>query len=71
MERILIVDQPEDHIDNAFIADTLIKSILARPANGQLLFSTHNANIPVLGSATLSYSLVPTVVVVSQLPMVR
>jgi len=50
-ERLLIVDQPEDHIDNAFIAETLIKSILARPANGQLLFSTHNANIPVLGSA--------------------
>ncbi len=34
MERLLIVDQPEDHIDNAFIAETLIKSILARPANG-------------------------------------
>lgn len=51
MERLLIVDQPEDHIDNAFIAETLIQSILARPANGQLLFSTHNANIPVLGSA--------------------
>ncbi len=51
MERLLIVDQPEDHIDNAFIAETLIKSILARPANGQLIFSTHNANIPVLGSA--------------------
>ncbi|WP_122928787.1 AAA family ATPase [Sphingobium sp. LF-16] len=51
MERLLIVDQPEDHIDNAFIAETLIKSILARPANGQLLFSTHNANIPVLGNA--------------------
>ncbi len=50
-ERLLIVDQPEDHIDNAFIAETLIKSILARPSNGQLLFSTHNANIPVLGSA--------------------
>lgn len=51
MERLLIVDQPEDHIDNAFIAETLIKSILARPENGQLLFSTHNANIPVLGQA--------------------
>lgn len=51
MERLLIVDQPEDHIDNAFIAETLIKSILARPVNGQLLFSTHNANIPVLGLA--------------------
>jgi len=51
VERLLIVDQPEDHIDNAFIADTLIKSIIARPPNGQLIFSTHNANIPVLGSA--------------------
>lgn len=51
MERLLIVDQPEDHIDNAYIAETLIKSILERPTNGQLLFSTHNANIPVLGSA--------------------
>lgn len=49
--RLLIVDQPEDHIDNAFIADTLIKSILARPTTGQLIFSTHNANIPVLGNA--------------------
>ena len=51
VERLLIVDQPEDHIDNAFIADTLIKSIIARPPNGQLIFSTHNANIPVLGNA--------------------
>lgn len=51
VERLLIVDQPEDHIDNAFIADTLIKSIVARPPNGQLIFSTHNANIPVLGGA--------------------
>jgi recombinational DNA repair ATPase RecF len=50
-ERILIVDQPEDHIDNAFIADTLIRSILARDPNGQIVFSTHNANIPVLGNA--------------------
>jgi prefoldin subunit 5 len=51
VDRLLIVDQPEDHIDNAFIADTLIKSILARPATSQLIFSTHNANIPVLGNA--------------------
>lgn len=51
MERVLIVDQPEDHIDNAFIADTLIISILARGADGQIIFSTHNANIPVLGNA--------------------
>ena len=50
-DRILIVDQPEDHIDNAFIADTLIVSVLARGNDGQIVFSTHNANIPVLGNA--------------------
>ncbi len=50
-DRVLIVDQPEDHIDNAFIADTLIRSILARGESSQIIFSTHNANIPVLGNA--------------------
>lgn len=50
-DRIIIVDQPEDHIDNAFIADTLIKAILARDTSSQILFSTHNPNIPVLGEA--------------------
>lgn len=50
-ERIVIVDQPEDHIDNAFIADTLIISVLARDPNSQIIFSSHNANIPVLGEA--------------------
>ena len=49
--RVLIVDQPEDHIDNAFIVDTLIASILARRTGEQVIFSTHNANIPVLGNA--------------------
>ena len=50
-DRVLIVDQPEDHIDNAFIADTLIASMLAREDDGQIIVSTHNANIPVLGNA--------------------
>lgn len=50
-ERMLIVDQPEDHIDNAFIADTLIQSVLARDPAGQIIFTSHNANIPVLGNA--------------------
>ena len=50
-EKILIVDQPEDHIDNAFITSTLIKSLLGRSKNGQIIFSTHNPNIPVLGNA--------------------
>lgn len=50
-ERIVIVDQPEDHIDNAFIANTLIQAILSRDSTSQILFSTHNPNIPVLGNA--------------------
>jgi hypothetical protein len=50
-ERVIIVDQPEDHIDNAFIADTVVKAILERSAESQILFSTHNPNIPVLGEA--------------------
>ena len=50
-DRILIVDQPEDHIDNAFIAETLILSLIARDPDSQVIFSTHNANIPVLGNA--------------------
>ena len=50
-DRVLIVDQPEDHLDNAFIVETLISAIRKRSAKGQILFSTHNANIPVLGEA--------------------
>jgi ABC-type microcin C transport system duplicated ATPase subunit YejF len=50
-DRVLIVDQPEDHLDNAFIVETLIRAIRARGTASQLFFTTHNANIPVLGDA--------------------
>src|SRR5262249_532118 len=50
-ERVLIVDQPEDHLDNAFIVDTLIGAIRKRAKRAQLIFTTHNANLPVLGEA--------------------
>jgi ABC-type taurine transport system ATPase subunit len=49
--QTLVVDQPEDHLDNAFIVETLIEAMKKRGQGGQLLFSTHNANIPVLGEA--------------------
>lgn len=49
--QVLVVDQPEDHIDNAFIAGTLIKSISNRTRDSQFIFATHNPNIPVLGDA--------------------
>jgi len=50
-ERTLVIDQPEDHLDNAFIATTVIKALRERKGSGQVILSTHNANIPVLGEA--------------------
>ncbi|EZP67259.1 AAA family ATPase [Pseudomonas sp. RIT357] len=52
-ERVLIIDQPEDHLDNAFVANTIIKTLTSRKGHGQIILSTHNANIPVLGEADL------------------
>lgn len=51
-DRILVLDQPEDHLDNGFIVGTAIEAIRKRKQVGQLLFSTHNPNIPVLGEAS-------------------
>jgi DNA repair exonuclease SbcCD ATPase subunit len=52
-ERTLVIDQPEDHLDNAFITSTVIKALRERKGSGQVILSTHNANIPVLGEADL------------------
>lgn len=52
-DRVLVIDQPEDHIDNAFIVDTLIKALKGRTRDQQIIVSTHNANIPVLGDANM------------------
>lgn len=49
----LVIDQPEDNLDNAFIADRIVKDIRRFKANRQFLFTTHNANIPVFGDAEL------------------
>lgn len=49
--RNLVIDQPEDHLDNEFIVETVIHALKARSPNVQIILSTHNANIPVLGEA--------------------
>ena len=49
--RVLLIDQPEDHLDNEFIANTLIQSLRRRSDCAQTIISSHNANIPVLGDA--------------------
>lgn len=47
----LIMDQPEDHLDNAFVASTLVPALRQRGMANQYIVTTHNANIPVLGEA--------------------
>lgn len=47
----LVFDQPEDDLDNAFIFTTLISKVSELKKFRQLIFVTHNANIPVLGEA--------------------
>ena len=47
----LLVDQPEDNLDNRFVSETVVESIRRVKAARQLVFVTHNANIPVLGDA--------------------
>ncbi|MCY4189382.1 MAG: hypothetical protein OXD30_12955 [Bryobacterales bacterium] len=47
----LIMDQPEDNLDNAFIAERIVKELLSAKTGRQFLFATHNANIPVFGDA--------------------
>jgi ABC-type sugar transport system ATPase subunit len=47
----LIVDQPEDNLDNAFVAETVVLALSQRLPGDQMIFATHNANIPVLAEA--------------------
>jgi ABC-type cobalamin/Fe3+-siderophores transport system ATPase subunit len=47
----LVIDQPEDNLDNAFIAEHIVNELRASKTKRQFLFATHNANIPVFGDA--------------------
>ena len=49
----LIIDQPEDNLDNAFIADRIVRDLRKFKTNRQFLFATHNPNIPIFGDAEL------------------
>jgi len=47
----LLIDQPEDNLDNRFIFETVVSNIARARQGRQLVFITHNPNIPVLGDA--------------------
>jgi hypothetical protein len=56
-ERPLLIDQPEDNLDNAFVFETIVQSIAEVRGRRQLIFVTHNPNIPVLGDAARVFAL--------------
>ena len=49
--NILIIDQPEDDLDNQTIYNEIIKRLVSLKGEMQFIFATHNANIPVLGDS--------------------
>lgn len=57
----LIIDQPEDDLDNQFIAGHVVKKMRVAKKQRQFLFSSHNPNIPVLGDAEQIIGLTPVV----------
>ncbi len=50
-ERPLVIDQPEDELDNRFLFDTLLPTLGRLKGRRQVILATHNANIVVNGDA--------------------
>ena len=53
----LVIDQPEDDLDNRFVYDGVVKNLRELKGKRQIIASTHNANVPVLGDAELIVAL--------------
>jgi ABC-type transport system involved in cytochrome bd biosynthesis fused ATPase/permease subunit len=47
----LVIDQPEDNLDNAMVGDTLTRILAGLKERRQIIVSTHNPNIVVGGDA--------------------
>jgi len=46
----LIIDQPEDNLDNRLIREVVVNILAAMKLRRQVIMATHNPNLPVLGS---------------------
>lgn len=53
----LMIDQPEDDLDNRFVYDGVVQNLRKLKGARQIIASTHNANVPVLGDAELIVAL--------------
>lgn len=47
----LLLDQPEDDLDNRLVCDLVVEKIKAIKEKRQVIVITHNANIPVIGDS--------------------
>ncbi len=47
----LVIDQPEDELDKAFLAETLLPILRRLKGKRQIIFATHDANLVVNGDA--------------------
>ena len=50
-ERPLVIDQPEDELDNRFLFDTVLPALKRLKGRRQIIVATHNPNIVVNGDA--------------------
>ena len=50
-ERPLVIDQPEDELDNRFLFETMLPALKRLKGRRQIIVATHNANIVVNGDA--------------------
>ena len=50
-DRPLVIDQPEDQLDNRFLFETLLPALKRLKGRRQIVVATHNANIVVNGDA--------------------
>ena len=48
---VIIIDQPEDDLDNQTIYEDVVKLVRSMKPRTQFILATHNPNIPVLGDA--------------------
>lgn len=53
----MVIDQPEDEVDSNFLYEHLVPLLRTAKTQRQLIFVTHNANIPVNADSELIYAL--------------
>lgn len=59
-DRPLVIDQPEDELDNRFLFDTVLPALRKLRARRQVIVATHNANFVVNGDADMVLQLEAT-----------